>query len=230
MALKPRRRPPLGRGLAAIVIVALLVITLATAKGSDPRLYPPGPNDKITLYLVDNGFHTDLVFPRAVLIAHGGPIAQATTLTTADPWVMVGWGDEKFYEAGGSGLDRIPDGLRALFAPNNPSVVHLEGDPWYPPQAWRSVHPVVVSSAGLAALLTRVDRAFAPGLGGQPVRSPVPRGHDEMFFASGEPFSLIHLCNHWTAELLNAAGLPVTPVLDTLPAGLWLDLRVRAGL
>jgi hypothetical protein len=29
---------------------------------------------------------------------------------------------------------------------------------------------------------------------------------------------------------LNAAGVPDTPVLDTLPAGLVLDLKLRAGM
>ena len=145
---------------------------------------------------------------------------------------MVGWGDQKFYEAqDGLTFARVLDGLRALFAPGNRSVVHLEGDPRYPPQAWRNgVHPIAVSSAGLAAMLARIDRAFAPGPAGQPLGSPVPRDPDEMFFASGENFSLIHICNHWTAQVLNAGGLPVTPVLDTLPAGLWFDLRLRAGL
>jgi hypothetical protein len=232
MAQTSRRRPPLFRSLFGLLVFFLIVATLATAKGADPRLYPPAPNGKITLFLVDNGFHTDLVFPRAVLIAHGGPLAQATALTTTDPWVMVGWGDEKFYEArDGLSFARALDGLRALFAPGNRSVVHLEGDPWYPPQAWRTgLHPIVVSSAGLAAMLARIDRSFAPGPGGQPLRSPVHRDHDEMFFASGESFSLFHICNHWTAQALNAAGLPVTPVIDTMPAGLVLDLKLRAHL
>jgi hypothetical protein len=30
--------------------------------------------------------------------------------------------------------------------------------------------------------------------------------------------------------MLSAAGVPVTPVLDTVPAGLLLDLRWRSGL
>ena len=64
--------------------------------------------------------------------------------------------------------------------------------------------------------------------GGQPVRIAGAAPPDTAFFRSVEPFSLIHLCNHWTAELLNAAGLPTTPVLDTIPAGLRLDLRMRA--
>jgi uncharacterized protein (TIGR02117 family) len=225
------RRPPLARTLAAIAVLALLVAMLATAKGSDPRLYPPKPGEGVTLYLIDNGFHTDLAIPRPLVMAAGGPLARATAMTTADPWVMVGWGDERFYEEEGASLDRALDGLRALFAPGNRSVAHVEGVPGDPPREWRTgVHAITVSKAGLAALLARADRAFVLGPDGAPQRSPAPREADEMFFDSGEPFSVLHLCNHWTAELLNAAGLPVTPVLDTLPAGMLLDLKLRAGI
>ena len=59
---------------------------------------------------------------------------------------------------------------------------------------------------------------------------PSEHAAGEAFFKSSEGFSLAHLCNHWTAGLLVAAGLPMTPVLDTLPAGLRLDLRLRSGV
>jgi Protein of unknown function (DUF2459) len=43
-------------------------------------------------------------------------------------------------------------------------------------------------------------------------------------------FSIVNVCNHWLARLLDSAGVPTTPVLATLPYGLFLDLRWRAGL
>ncbi|MFI4934161.1 MAG: DUF2459 domain-containing protein [Caulobacterales bacterium] len=228
--MKPRRVSR-GGGLAAVVIVLLIVIALATARGGDPALYPARPGEGVTLYLVDNGTHSDLTIPRAALTSHGGPAAKAAALTTADPWVMVGWGDARFYEGRGVSLDRAADGLRALFAPNNRSAVHLQGVDRRPDQAWPDgVQRLVISRAGLAALLTRLDRSFATDAAGAPIQSPTFHGPDEAFFHSGETFSLVHLCNHWTADLLSAAGVPTTPVLDTLPAGLWLDLRLRAGL
>jgi hypothetical protein len=110
-------------------------------------------------------------------------------------------------------------------------VVHLEGAFAAPDRTWgRGVRPITLSRAGLAALLARAGRSLAPGPGGAPLVAPIRRVPAEAFFASNERFSLIHLCNHWTAELLNAAGLPVTPVLDALPAGLALDLQLRADL
>jgi hypothetical protein len=45
-----------------------------------------------------------------------------------------------------------------------------------------------------------------------------------------ETFNIFNDCNHWVARLLSAAGLPTAPVLATLPQGLLLDLKLRAGL
>jgi hypothetical protein len=214
-------------GIAAIAVLVLLLATLATAKGGDARLYPPKPGDGVAIFLVDNGFHSDLVLPRQAILADAGPMASAVTQTTADPWVMVGWGDARFYQDASPWQGRVLDGLRALLG-GRPTVVHLEGVYASPDRVWRSgAHRIVVSRAGLGALIRRADLAFRPG----PGPTLAARGvGDEAFFASSEAFSLFHLCNHWTAELLNAAGLPVTPALDTAPAGLWLDLQLRAGL
>jgi hypothetical protein len=41
---------------------------------------------------------------------------------------------------------------------------------------------------------------------------------------------MFNVCNHWIANLLDAAGVPTAPVLATLPFGLLLDLEWRSGL
>lgn len=48
-------------------------------------------------------------------------------------------------------------------------------------------------------------------------------------FASPDKLLKARLCGPWLGELLNAAGVPTTPVLDTVPAGLSQDLVWRAG-
>ena len=216
----------------AAILLFLIIITLATAKGGDPALYPAKPGLGVQVFIVDDGAHSDLAIPRAELIAHGGEIGPAAAATTTEPWVLVGWGDARFYEATSPWQDRILDGLRAALG-GRPTVVHLQGIAQSPDKVWGSngVHALTLSPAGLAALLTRADRSFAVGNAGGAVHVAVAdREPDEAFFQSTEDFSLIHLCNHWTAQLLNAAGLPVTPVIDTLPAGLVLDLQTRAGM
>jgi hypothetical protein len=51
-----------------------------------------------------------------------------------------------------------------------------------------------------------------------------------LFFRASGAFHLFNVCNHWIARVLDAAGIPTTPVLATLPFGLLLDLRWRSGL
>jgi uncharacterized protein (TIGR02117 family) len=217
-----------GRWPAAVLL--LLVITLASAQGGDPALYPAKASDAVPVFLLDDGFHTDLVIPRAAVQAHGGPLGAAASQTSTDPWIMVGWGDARFYEATNPWQDRIFDGLAALFGAR-PTVVHMEGVWGSPDRVWKSgLHRLMLSRAGLEALLARADRSFRLGPDGGPVVSAAAHDPGEQFFQSGEGFSLFHLCNHWVAELLSAAGVPTTPVLDTVPAGLKLDLELRAGL
>jgi uncharacterized protein (TIGR02117 family) len=228
------RRPrwPLALILLGVAIGALVLFVLFTARHGDARLYPGAPGEaKTTVYLVENGFHSNLVVPRAALFAKPHPAALATAMATDKPWVSIGWGDAKFYTGQGFGLGRLFSGLRALLMPGNRSVVHIEGLANTPDRVYADgVHPLRVSDAGLERILGRVDKSLAMDSDGQPQRTEGPRQADEGFFHSVEHFSLTHLCNHWTADLLDAAGLPTTPVLDTLPAGLRMDLSLRAGV
>ena len=75
----------------------------------------------------------------------------------------------------------------------------------------------------------RLDRSFRLR-----TRRPaeVKSGGDQgaaRYCMSVERFGLPRLCNNWTGELLDAAGLPGTPMLHLPPQGLLLDLRWRAG-
>jgi hypothetical protein len=228
-------RPPLvtwprAAIAALLVVIAMGLFVALTSRPGDQRLYPGAPGEaKTTVYLIDNGFHSDLVLPRAALFAKSHPVAIATADATDKPWIEIGWGDSKFYTQRGMGLARLLSGVRALLMPGNHSVVHIEGlasdpDRVYPGAA----KPLQLTDAALEAVLKRVDRSLAMDSDGQPQRSDAPHQADEGFFRSVEHFSLVHLCNHWTGELLNAGGLPTTPVLDTFPGGLHLDLRLRA--
>src|SRR5215469_7215972 len=111
---------------AAIVVLALLVLTLATARTGDRTLYPPKADDAQAVWLIDNGFHTDIAISRAAILAHGGALATAAAETSADPWIMVGWGDEAFYMATAPWQQRLLDAGRAALG-GRPTTVHLEG-------------------------------------------------------------------------------------------------------
>lgn len=198
--------------LLALAIVAGLGAGLWTwTRPGDPELLAAaGP--RVAVHVLDNGFHTDLAVPRAALEARSGPLAEAVRGLAPGDWVLIGWGDATFYVEQGPIGARLPDGARAFFRPGNASVVML--DPWrgdparIAPDERRSLS---LSPAAFAAMADRIEASLALERGRPRIAAARP-GDDVRFFASRETFSMLHLCNHWTAQVLNAAGLPVGPV------------------
>ena len=217
--------------VSAGLLGAFALWVAVTAHGPDRRLFPGPPGaPRTTIYLIDNGFHTDLALPRASLLKRSGPASLAAVQTTNRPWLVFGWGDQRFYAQSGFTGARTLDAFRALFLPGNPSVVRIEGLLRSPDRIYvaGAVRAITVSDAGLARLEARIDRSLALGPDGRPLPGPATGEAQTLFYRGVEAFSVPHLCNHWTADLLHAAGLPITPVIDTLPAGLRLDLKLRA--
>jgi uncharacterized protein (TIGR02117 family) len=219
-----RRRA--GLIAVAAVLLLLLIVAFAVRKPGNPALFPAKPGAPvISVYAIDNGFHTSLVLPTDKL-------AQGSVLTLAvaeagprKPFVEIGWGDARFYIETGLSPHRVLDVFRAALAPNNPSAVMVEPLRASPDVLWRDgVHRIDLSEPSFRALEASIDRSFAL-TGGKSVL--IPGGVEARFYRSTEHFSAAHLCNHWAAERLNAAGIATHPVLDTFPAGLVFDLETQ---
>ena len=106
-----------GRFLIAALIGLVAGLWTLTRPG-DPALFPAPPNEAgATVYLIDNGFHTDLAVPRAALMDGGGPLAEATASLAPGDWVLVGWGDAKFYVDQSPVSGRLADGALELANP-----------------------------------------------------------------------------------------------------------------
>jgi uncharacterized protein (TIGR02117 family) len=230
----PKRKWTPGRLSSVLggLLLVLVAVVVTTARPGDRRLYPVlSGAPATTVFLIDNGFHSDLVVPSGAFGTQARVVREAVAATTDKPWIVIGWGDARFYTEDGFSSARVADALRSLFAPGNPSVIRFEGLAASPDQIWRvGVRPIRLSNAGLQRMLAHIDQSLAMDGDGHPAPALGAAVDDVRFFRSTESFSLIHLCNHWTALNLNAAGLPVAPVIDTLPAGLVLDLKARAGL
>ena len=192
--------------LAALIGLAAALLTW-TRPGATDRA-----TDPVVIQVLDNGFHTDIAVPRAALERRGGPLALAVQSLAPGDWILIGWGDAKFYVDQRPISDRLPDGARAFLHPGNRSVLML---------APRAEDPRLTYSEDSAALtLSRVrfDRLAARVeasldlSNGRPRIAAMRPGDDARFFASRETFSILHLCNHWTAGVLNAGGVAIRPV------------------
>jgi hypothetical protein len=226
-------------GLRRLCVTAGVALTVAGASLSgcaytrpgDPELYPAHPGQPaVTLYLVNNGYHTNLAIPRERLVARSGPSAEALKTLPDQPWVLAGFGDAVFYKERGAGLKRFGSALRAMFAPGNRSLINLEMLEAPPPRLFEARHiaPVTLSEPGFEKLIQELDESFKMENGRVIDAGPgIERPADSRFFEGSLSFSVMRICNHWVGNLLGEAGVPIRPVAATHPRGLMEDVARR---
>jgi len=210
------RRRPRGYGLgllvAAMALGAAAALWTWTAPG-DPAVWPGSATGAgVEVHVLDNGFHTDLAVPRALIEAPTGPLAEAVRGLPPGDRVPIGWGDARFFVDQSPITDRLPDGARAFFRPGNASVIMLDPaqrDPRDLVAADRR-RTLRLSAAGFEAMADHIEASLDLADGRARIAA-ARAGDDARFFASHEHFWIGRLCNHWSAGVLNAAGLPVRP-------------------
>jgi uncharacterized protein (TIGR02117 family) len=227
-------------GLGLVVLLGIFVFaTVLTARPGDPSLWPPPAGSRtVRIYLVSNGYHAGLALPHPALAELAGARGHAALIAVTQrfssyAWIEFGWGDREFYRSVPTVADlTVPLALRALFMPGNSSVVHVVGlgSDFAAMLASADLVAIEISARGFEQLALRLNQAFVPPDAG--VLADLGPGlyGPSLFYPANGTFSILKVCNHWIADLLDAAGLPTTPVLATVPAGLMLDLRWRAGL
>jgi uncharacterized protein (TIGR02117 family) len=233
--LRILRRVLLGIG---VLLALFMVAAVASRRAGDATLFPaPAGEPRVMVAVTAGTYHAGLVMPVAELAAaaartaHGEVIGIAARFQ-AYPYVEIGWGDEGFYRL-------VPtvaaltagEALRALFRPGNPSVLHVVGFDRLPVAdvAGLRTVPIALSQRGFERLVARLAESVATE-NGRPVELGQGLYGPSLFYRAKGEFSLFNVCNHWVGRLLDAAGVPTTPALDTLPLGLTLDLAWRAGL
>jgi uncharacterized protein (TIGR02117 family) len=225
-------------GLAALAAV-FVAATLLTLRSGDRRLYPPSAGEPtVTVFVVSHGYHAGMVLARAALADAASRHGQAALVAVsarfaAYPFLEIGWGDEGFYRSVPTLASlSMPMAARALFMPGNPSVLHVVGLTDPPRVAFPSAAIIALdlSDEGFERMLGRIERTFAPGAGVAPDDLGPGLYGPSLFYRANGTFNIFRVCNHWLADLLDAAGVPTAPVPATLPPGLFLDLEWRSGL
>ena len=221
-------------GFAGLLAALGLLLFLGDLPGDDHRSGEQGP---LSLLVVDHGYHSGLILPRAALAERARALGLSRLGTVADRFVAydrveIGWGDEGFYRnVPGLSLQSLPHILRALFATENRSVLHVVGI-LGPPAAYFAGSNMVrlgVDGPAFDRLAVQIDETLAPDAeSGVAVLGPGLYG-PSLFFGAVGTYHLTRNCNHWIARLVNATGRPVSLAASTLSAGLMADLRWRSG-
>jgi uncharacterized protein (TIGR02117 family) len=232
---KAARRVCLALAITATIFAAAVLLT---ARRGDAALYPPAAGaPSVRILLVHNGYHTGVVLPRAAVAQLAGQRGYAaliavTTRFADYRWLEIGWGDEDFYRHVPTPGDlTLGLALRALFRPNNPTVLHVVGVT--DPRAQFAGAPMAeldLSTQGFVRLVAKADATFARGADGLPQDLGPGLYGPSLFYRAVGHFHIARVCTHWVADMLDAAGVPTDMVLATLPQGLFLDLAMRADL
>lgn len=207
------------RWLAVLLGLPFLFL-LGCAHGQG--LSTPGAAD-IPIWVVNHGWHTGIVLPAEAIPSGALPPMDGIE---RHRFLEFGWGDARFYRAGGGGFWLA---FRALFWPTE-SVLHAVGfDP--PPDRFFAAGQSLsrmVSSAELARLLAFLeDTFFIPPAGEPEPLGPGLYGNSRFFRAKGRYF-FPETCNVWTARALASMGCRVRPLLAMTADGLTGQAR-RCG-
>lgn len=195
------------RGLLDILLVLSCVwwlvacgpASLSPPVSTDPRSHAVG--------VISNGWHTAIIVPRAdrdltELVPEATHFPEARLLE-------FGWGDRDYYPAQKATL-RLT--LRAALMPT-PAVMHVVGRGRTPePPPGFEVVQVSLTEEGFKQMLRAIADTFERREGR--LAEPVAPGlyRESHFYAARGKFHLFNTCNTWTARMLRAGGVPVSPV------------------
>ncbi len=158
------------------------------------------------IYVVKHGWHTGIILEAKEI--ETTLIPEVAYFPDSAGYYEFGWGDAGFYQA-----ETINAGLAisALLLPTS-SVVHMVGldasPSYYFPES--QIVSVPVTASGLHRLQVALSASYAR-LPWQKAVYPLRRGiyGDSYFFRGAGAYSALRTCNHWTAEMLSAAGVPI---------------------
>lgn len=184
-------------GLGAVVVCYLAAALVGSAIPANRDWKPPAQG--VTIYVADNGVHTDLVLPAADFADLVRPEHFADPRAGAQPRLMFGWGDRDFYLNTPTWWDMNPLRVARALAGMGPTVIHVSASP--EPQPGAKIRRLVLRPEEYARLVAYVRGTFAPG-----VPAAGYGGHD-VFYAARGGYSALRTCNEWSAGGLRFAGV-----------------------
>jgi uncharacterized protein (TIGR02117 family) len=203
----------------AWLLLLVVVICGGACVGPIEKPGPAGAEESVVpIYLVNQGWHTDLVIPQANVPKGIWPESEAF----AADYLVIGWGDRDFYQSPDSGVWMA---LKAALWPT-PSVLHITqfNGPvatHYPVGEIIELKP----SAGAFRNLCRYIHDSYQRVGGRAVPLAQDFYPSSRFYPAQGSFHLFRTCNAWAASALRAAGFPISPMSALFSSSLMSEVR-----
>lgn len=163
-----------------------------------------------TVFVLSNGFHTDIALPLT-----GGEAPRGLPIAASDlvrglsgvRYVAIGWGSEAAYTSLVSITDLSAGTIFRALAFDR-SVVHVL--PYYAEPFGEGVYRLELSEDQYRRLTDFIATTFLAGPDGAAEIIPgVSQGFGDVFYRGRPRFSAFYGCNAWTGEALRRAGAEV---------------------
>jgi uncharacterized protein (TIGR02117 family) len=206
-----RRKSKSGKwlGRAAVALIAIPAFyLLAALVGS---LVPVNrgwtePSQGTTIYLADNGIHTDIVMPVAAQGLDWRPLFPERDFARVDPgsvWIAFGAGEQRVYLETPTWWDITPRTIWSALAGGN-RVMHVE----YVPSPAYTVRQIRLRPEEYRRLWAAIRADLVLDQRGRPQRIDHPGyGLSDAFYRTSGKASAIKTCNSWAAGKLRLAGV-----------------------
>ena len=186
-------------------LTVLLFVLLLAACETVPPIRDTGPYTRL-IHVTSNGWHTAIVVPAPALVAMGA-IPELEDFSGA-AFLEFGWGDRTYYPANEKTLGMT---LSAALV-STPAVMHVARHQ-APPRndSGYEVISVGLTEKGFRRLAKTLAAEFERPVDGR--AEAISRGlypHSYFYRAHGD-FHLFNTCNTWTARMLSASGVALSP-------------------
>ena len=164
-------------------------------------------NDDITLYLISNGIHTDIVMP-----SRNGDTDWTTTFPAVDTaggqsadWIAVGWGDKNFYLNTPTWADLTASTALKAVSGLSESAIHTT---YYDSMENCGRCAKFTVSRRQYLELAAYIRSSLKWRDGRtiPVTADIHYGESDAFYEAKGSYNLFYTCNTWTNDALKSAG------------------------
>ena len=189
--------------------------------------YYPKTDCDLKICIANTGIHSNIIVPTEnnVFDWHKYLSIDAITIEPAKDYnyLSFGWGDRDFYMLTPTLANvKFSTTFKALFFPNNQSVLYVQGYQEIPDNL--DVKCVKVSKTDYLHLIEFIQATFQVDAKGRIIR--IGNGHtaNAGFYAAVGSYSILRDCNSWTAEGLRKADVN-TPLWDGLSSAIMWQLR-----
>lgn len=183
----------------------------------------------VNIYVINGGVHSDILLPVTTSKFNWNgfiSLEQIGTDTNQQyKYLSFGWGEHDFYINTPTTADiKIDTLIKALFYPNNTSVMHVRGFKNLPNNKYTHIKCVRISYDNYLRLVEFIQKSFQTDSTGRVIR--LANGYNAYggFYGATGSYSILKNCNNWTAKALRIANVN-TPVWSGLSAPIIWHIR-----